>query len=276
MRQQSLARSANFEYQRIDLNSMRMKIFPAILILVLGLASIARAEAPAGWSTNYAAALSEAAGEHKPALVFFTASWCGPCKMMSRSTLSESPVQQALSNFVRVAIDIDEQHDLALQHGIEAVPTFVLLSPAGDEVQRATGFQAAGDFVPWLTNGLSGAREAALTKALARKRLADVDQLLVSTNADAPRQCATNLFDLCAGHDEAMVKLAAERLTVLASHQPAALLDGLSDGRLAVRIQVANALRVRLGEEFNVDPWGEAAARAAAIEKWRGHLATHH
>jgi thioredoxin 1 len=127
-----------------------MKTLPAILLLVLGLAPMAGAEVPAGWSTNYAAALSQAAGEDKPALVFFTASWCGPCKMMSRSTLSEAAVQQALSHFACIAIDIDEQRELASQHGIEAVPTFVLLSAAGDEVQRATGFQAAGDFVPWL------------------------------------------------------------------------------------------------------------------------------
>jgi thioredoxin-like negative regulator of GroEL len=252
-----------------------MKIFSAILLLVLGLVSVARAEVPAGWSTNYAAALSEAAKEQQPALVFFTASWCGPCRLMARSTLSEASVQQVLSNFARVAIDIDEQHDLAAQHGIEAVPTFVLLSPAGDEVQRATGFQTAADFVPWLTNGLSNAREVVLRQALAKKTLADVDQLLASTNTDAPRQCAIKLFDLCAGRDETMLRQAAERLTVLASRQPATLLDGLGDPRLSVRIQVANALRVRLGEKFNVDPWGEAAARAEAIQEWRTQLAPH-
>jgi thioredoxin-like negative regulator of GroEL len=252
-----------------------MKTLPAILLLILGFAAIARAEVSAGWSTNYAAALSEAAKEQQSALVFFTASWCGPCKLMARSTLSEASVQQVLSNFARVAIDIDEQGDLASQHGIEAVPTFVLLSPAGDEVQRVTGFQTAADFVPWLTNGLSNARAAALRQALSRKMLAEVDQLLASTNAEAPRQCATNLFELCAERDEAMVRLATERLTVLSSRQPAALLDGLGDPRLAVRILVANALRVQLGEGFDADPWGESATRAEAIQKWRAQLAPH-
>jgi hypothetical protein len=70
-----------------------------------------------------------------------------------------------------------------------------------------------------------------------------------------------------------MVRMAAERLTVLASRQPATLLDGLGDPRLSVRIQVANALRVRLGEKFNVDPWGETVARVEAIQKWRTELA---
>jgi thioredoxin-like negative regulator of GroEL len=252
-----------------------MKTLPAILFLVLGLTPIVRAEVPAGWSTNYAAALSEAARVQKPALMFFTASWCGPCKLMARTTLSEPPVQQALSNFVRVAIDIDEQRDLSSRYSIEAVPTFVLLSSAGDEVQRTTGFQAPGDFVPWLINSLSNAREAALRHALARKTLGDVDQLLTSTNADAPLQCAAKLFDLCAGRDEPMIHLAAERLKILASRQPEALLDGLSDARLAVRIQVANALRAQLGDQFNVDPWGEPVVRAQAMQKWRTQLSTH-
>ncbi|HEV7928001.1 MAG TPA: hypothetical protein VGR14_21805, partial [Verrucomicrobiae bacterium] len=126
-----------------------------------------------------------------------------------------------------------------------------------------------------LTNGLSNAREVVLRQALAKKTLADVDQLLASTNAEASRQCASKLFELCAGRDERMVRMAAERLTVLASRQPATLLDGLGDPRLSVRIQVANALRVRLGEKFNVDPWGEAAARAEAIQEWRTQLAPH-
>jgi len=252
-----------------------MKTVPAILLLVLGLATNARAEVPAGWSTNYAAALSQAAKEQEPALVFFTASWCGPCKLMARSTLSEASVEQVLSNFARVAIDIDEQREVAAEHGIEAVPTFVLLSPAGDEVRRVTGFQSPVDFVPWLTIGLSNAKEAALRLALARKTLVDVDQRLASTNIDAVRQCASKLFELCASRDEPMVRLAAERLTVLASRQPAALLDGLGDPWLAVRIQVANALRVQLGEEFNVDPWAEPAVRAEAVQKWRTQLAAH-
>jgi thioredoxin-like negative regulator of GroEL len=250
-----------------------MKTFLILLVLVSGLAPVARAEAPAGWTTNYAAALSEAAGDHKPALVFFTASWCGPCQMMARTTLSEAQVREALSNYARVAIDIDEQRELAAQHEIEAVPTFVILSAGGGELQRTTGFQAADAFVSWLTNGLAGAREAAARQAYAQKTLAEVDQLLASTNAEAPRLCAQKLFDLCAARDEVTVRAAAERLKVMALHTPEALLDGLGDSRLAVRIQAANALRAQLGAAFNVDAWEEPVARSEAIAIWRAKLA---
>jgi thioredoxin-like negative regulator of GroEL len=252
-----------------------MKTFLNFLLLVSGLAQVARAEVPAGWSTNYAAALAEAAGDHKPALVFFTASWCGPCQMMARTTLSEPAVREVLSNYARVAIDIDEQRELAAQHEIEAVPTFVILSAGGVEVQRTTGFQAADDFVSWLTNGLAAAREAALRQAYAQKTMAEVDQLLASTNVEAPRLCAQKLFELCAVREEATVRAAAERLKGLASHTPEALLDGLGDSRLAVRVQAANALGAQLGAIFNVDAWEEPAPRAEAIAKCRAKLAAH-
>ncbi len=249
-----------------------MKKNSAILCLLLGAALAARAEIPGGWSTNYTAALAEAGAEQKPALFFFTASWCGPCKMMSRETLSDPAVQMTLSNMARAAIDIDEQPEMAAQHGIEAVPAFVMFSAAGEEVRRATGFQEAGEFLQWLSNGVAGARESLLRREVFQKKLAEADELLASTNAGALRQGAAQLFDLCAGRDEPLVRSAAERLRTVASRQPAALLDGLNDARLAVRIQAANALRLQLGDAFGIDPWSDAGTRADAVEKWRTKL----
>ena len=250
-----------------------MKKYLTILYLVLGAAVTARAEIPAGWGTNFAAALSEAGGGQKPALFFFTASWCGPCKMMAGQTLSDPAVRQALSNFADVAIDIDEHPDMAAKHAIEAVPTFVLLAAGGEEVRRATGFQPPGDFLQWLTNGIAAVKQAALRREILQKKLVEIDDLLASTNAAAPRQCAAQLLDLCAQRDEAAVQMAGQRLRALASRQPAALLDGLNDPRLPARIQAANALRLQLGEGFDVDPWAAAATRASAVENWRKRLA---
>jgi thioredoxin-like negative regulator of GroEL len=250
-----------------------MKKLPAILVFILGIAPIARADIPAGWSTNYAAALAEAAGKQEPALVFFTASWCGPCKLMAHVTLADSAVRPSLSEVELVAIDIDEQAGLASKYGIDAVPTFVVLSSAGEEVERGTGFQPPGEFLTWLTNGISGARAAMLRRALFQKELADVDRLLASTNAEAWRQSAAKLFELSADRNEAVAQAAAERLKILASRQPGVLLDGLNDPRLATRIQAANALRLQLGDEFDVDPWSDAVVRAASIRKWRVRFA---
>jgi thioredoxin-like negative regulator of GroEL len=250
-----------------------MKINPAIVILVAGFAQITRAELPAGWSTNYAGGLTNAAAEHKLALVYFTATWCGPCKLMGRTTLSDPAVRKALSSLVPIATDIDEHPDLASAHQIEAVPTFVMMSGGGDEIQRTSGFQPAETFLTWLTNGISASEVVEARRAQLLQKLAEVDQSLASTNSKVLRQSASALFDLCPERNESVVRSAMERLKVLTARQPLLVLEGMEDSRLATRIQIANALRSRFGDEFDVDPWGEPSLRAAAIQKWRDRLA---
>ncbi|MGO8766867.1 MAG: thioredoxin family protein [Limisphaerales bacterium] len=191
---------------------------------------------------------------------------------MTRITLTNPEVIQTFSNIEHVAIDIDEHPDLASQHGISAVPTFILLSPTGNEVDRTTGFQPAGDFLQWLTNGVSEAKEAVVRQALSKQALADVDRLLVATGTNSAHLAAVELFNLCAMRDDDIVQAAATRLKTLARRDPAALLDGLNDSRLAVRIQSANALNLVIGDSFDVDPWGDLAVREKAINTWREKL----
>jgi thioredoxin-like negative regulator of GroEL len=249
-----------------------MKHLRLILILLVVNAEMARAELPAGWSTNLTAALAEAGSKKQPLLVWFTASWCGPCQMMARTTLTNEAVIQVLSTISHVALDIDEHRDLAAQHNVEAVPTFALLSAGGDEVIRSTGYQPPAEFLEWLTNSLSEATETAARQFRCQEQLAAADQLLSETNTGSASRAAAELFGLCAERNRAVSQVALFRLHVIAVREPALLLDGLKDSRLAVRIQVANMLRDRLGDGFDVDPWNNAAASGPAIEKWRGVL----
>ena len=148
-----------------------------------------------------------------------------------------------------------------------------MLSAGGDEVDRTTGFQAVGDFLEWLTNGMSEAKEAAIRQALSKQALAEVDQLLKATGTNSTHLVALKLFDLCVVRDSDIVQAAAARLKVLATRDPAALLDGLNNPRLAVRIQAANTLRLAVGDTFDVDPWGDNAVREKAINIWREKFA---
>jgi thioredoxin-like negative regulator of GroEL len=249
-----------------------MKSLPSILLLIAAGSFAVHAEIPAGWSTNFAATMSAAESSQQPALVYFTASWCGTCKLMSRVTLADPALSETISNIEHVAVDIDEHPDLASKHGISAVPTFIILSIADDEVERTTGFQAVGDFLPWLTNSVSEAKAAMVRQALARKSLADVDQLLASTETNSIHLAAVKLFGLCDERDSAVVQAAADRLKTIANRDPAALVDGLNDPRLATRIQIANALHYNIGDGFDVDPWSDAATREKKILAWREQL----
>ena len=65
-------------------------------------------------------------------IMYFTATWCGPCKAMA-------PIIGDLqSKYAIRKIDVDLNPDLVSQHGIRQVPTFVILKD-GQEVTRTTG-----------------------------------------------------------------------------------------------------------------------------------------
>jgi thioredoxin 1 len=250
-----------------------MKSFLFIPFLAVACALVVHAEIPAGWGTNYAETISAAESNQQPALIYFTANWCGPCKLMSRITLTEPMVVQAVSGIEHAAIDIDEHPDLAAKHHISAVPTFLMLSAAEVEAERATGFQATADFFQWLTNGISQARTVMVRQALARKNLDEVDQLLASTGTNSLPLAAAKLFDLGDERSATVAQAVASRLKIIANRYPTALLEGLNDSRLATRIQVANALRNKIGDAFDVDPWSDAAIRETKILAWRKALA---
>ncbi len=69
----------------------------------------------------------------------FSASWCQPCKMLSKRIEGEdlgAPVQE---------VDIDENTDLATKYAIRGVPTLVLVDDQDQEVGRLSGVHSAAD-----------------------------------------------------------------------------------------------------------------------------------
>ena len=68
-------------------------------------------------------------------LVDFWATWCGPCRMLA-PILEELSGQHPELKIVKV--DVDENRDLALQYGIESIPT-LLVFKGGKLVNQAVG-----------------------------------------------------------------------------------------------------------------------------------------
>jgi len=70
-------------------------------------------------------------------VLFFNATWCGPCKQMKPIVAS-----LRLQGYHMRDVDVDSHRDLAQKYGIRAVPTFVFLEN-GSEVNRISGGTSA-------------------------------------------------------------------------------------------------------------------------------------
>jgi len=74
---------------------------------------------------------------HEVVLVDFYADWCGPCQMME-STI-DAVAEETGATVVKV--DVDELQQLALDNGVQGVPTLVFYT-GGEPVQRLVGMQS--------------------------------------------------------------------------------------------------------------------------------------
>lgn len=77
-------------------------------------------------------------------LIKFSASWCGPCKSLSK-IMSEVDLGVKVKE-----IDVDDNPDLAVHYGIRSVPTLVLLEDE-KEVKRMSGVKKAEELKEWLS-----------------------------------------------------------------------------------------------------------------------------
>ena len=73
-----------------------------------------------------------------PVLVDFSASWCGPCRMMA-PVIEEISADMAGKAEV-YKLDIDENPDIARQYGVASVPTFIVFKD-GQPVRGTIGAQ---------------------------------------------------------------------------------------------------------------------------------------
>lgn len=103
------------------------------------------------WLKSLDEAKQAAQAQHKPILVDFFATWCGPCKMMDEETWPQPSIVAAAGKYVPVRLDVDLNQEVATQFGVDSIPTVVLLDSTGKELERNTGFASPSDLLSLLT-----------------------------------------------------------------------------------------------------------------------------
>lgn len=79
--------------------------------------------------------LSAASNTSRLAILYFTATWCGPCRFISPIYTS---LAEKYPKVVFLKIDIDEARDVAASWNISSVPTFFFVKN-GKEVDSVVG-----------------------------------------------------------------------------------------------------------------------------------------
>lgn len=85
------------------------------------------------------------------AVVDFSATWCGPCKMLAPVLEQLSEEMAGKVNFYNV--DVDDDSDLAAGFGISSVPT-VLMLKEGKVVDQSIGFRPGPAMKSWIEKNL--------------------------------------------------------------------------------------------------------------------------
>ena len=80
--------------------------------------------------------IQSAALQNKLTIIDFTATWCGPCKMIAPVFKELSEEYGSRAQFIKV--DVDDNPEAAQKYGVTAMPTFLFIK-GGEVVDRLMG-----------------------------------------------------------------------------------------------------------------------------------------
>ena len=81
-------------------------------------------------------------------ILYFTASWCQPCKQLSPT------MSKLMSNGMNVQkIDVDTDTEYSAKYAVRSVPTLLLVDGNGNILNRLTGNRSEQEILNFYNNG---------------------------------------------------------------------------------------------------------------------------
>jgi len=106
------------------------------------------------WVEGYDRGLEEAESRGKPAMMDFTASWCGWCVKLDKDTFTDPTVQELARSFVCVKVNMDKEKANAKKWSIRGIPHILFLAPDGSLITRISGYKGPSDFAKAMRTAL--------------------------------------------------------------------------------------------------------------------------
>ncbi len=78
-------------------------------------------------------------------LVDFSATWCGPCRMLEPVIENVGKTNDVLK------IDVDEAQELALKYEVMSIPTLIVFKD-GKEISKTLGYRSEEEILKMLNN----------------------------------------------------------------------------------------------------------------------------
>ena len=136
--------------------SNKASIGAFLLAVWLGAAGSSLAAAPFS-DLSFEAASKLAGQTGKIVLVDFYTTWCGPCKLLDKTTWTDAAVIQLLEQkTVALRIDAEKEAALAQHYKILAYPSVLLIKPDGTEIDRLVGYREPKAFIDDFNAALGG------------------------------------------------------------------------------------------------------------------------
>jgi len=107
------------------------------------------------WADDMVSARAIANDSDKNMLLFFTGSWCVPCRIMKREIFADKEAMKLInSQVVPVMIDIDDPNaaELVKQYNIGGTPITIFTDPEGKVLDYAVGKIGKTKFLEMLGN----------------------------------------------------------------------------------------------------------------------------
>jgi thiol-disulfide isomerase/thioredoxin len=121
------------------------RFLPALAALALAFPALAAPPAsvhvPFLEGKPFADVLKRARAEKKPVLIDVVAEWCGPCKMMDRTTFADPAVVEWARKVVPARFDAEkgEGRKIAARYAVRSFPTVIFVDADGNEIDRLLG-----------------------------------------------------------------------------------------------------------------------------------------